>query len=494
MRRFSIFRNQRGSVSLTFVLSMVALTTAFVAGYGTMMWSAGQSRLQDALDIATLAGVDDFVNLPVNNPTQAQTDAFNAYIRGYFDANMPYGYLTLNVSSANVTIAVANVPATATTPASRTLTLGVSGSMEVMGGGGGGTSLKVGATSSGLFIDQNNLELALVLDNTGSMADPASNGSSDSKIVALKAAAKTLIDTLVQDSATGSSVNIGLVPTSWLQVMTDASGHTMPATAPFTSASNWSGCVAEPNSGALTDPPQVLNPVNQPFHAYYTYSSSTSKTTHITTYNNFGNSNCIAAPTTFLTSNVTTLENALTPMTANGSTFIAAGIQWGWRMLTPSWRNADTTRGWGSATLPADANSYLTKAIIIITDGENTTSSYNMYSIPNLALASQSGANYVSTANNNVLDNYSVTNSLKPYGNQSTATQDAMEIATCQAAEAQGIKIWAVVFGSDSGTAHSYTVLQQCVNEVAYLAPTDAALINDFADIEGQLMTVRLTK
>jgi len=385
-----------------------------------------------------------------------------------------------------------------------------------------------------LVQNQNNLELALVLDNTGSMAETASGtGSGSTKMQALQAAATTLINNLIPTSSTatsGASVYIGLVPftttvsvrdangnlpSSWLNASRqDTSGVLLPATTPFASAANWNGCITEPSP--LTKPLSLLSPANQPFRAYFDgWASSTSHGT--TTYSGFIQYYCPAQPTTFLTANTTTLINSINNMVASGSTFIASGILWGWRMLSPSWRSSDSTQGWGSASLPQNVSSSLTKAMIIITDGANEwqlpTSSFT---VPLMTLTKRSGSSYTSPQNGGIgiattTNEFGIQNladftgsyvpSLQPFGainpvygdNSSALIEDAMEINACQQAEAAGVKIWAIIYGNDSSTAHSLSVMQQCVNEQAFYAPSDAALQADFKSITAQLNTLRIT-
>lgn len=510
-------RNSRGSVSLMYVLNTVGLLVALMSGIDVMRWAIADARLQSALDTAVLAAGKNLANLPAS-PTAAQLAAWQAYAQGYFSANMPSGYLgaTLNGAPAITTTTTAASP---NNPSIQTVSMSVTGSIPLLVSGYiASAPLTLSAGNQALRVVQSNLELALVLDNTGSMAGSASGGKgSASKLAALKTAASNLIDTLTASSRNGGSVNIGLVPftttvsvrdangnlpVNWLRLASDVAGSAMPATAPFASASAWGGCFAEPHdsSGNLNSPPALLAPGSRPFSAYFDTwikSGGSGWGSTAATYSSFSASNCITAPTQFLTSDAASLKTALATMTASGNTFIATGILWGWRMLSPEWRSSNTALGWGSPTVPQDTGSNLIKALIIITDGENTVSTANMYSIPDIARMTRSGTSYLGASSGNALSQFSASgysSRLRPYGNVSTTTQDAIQLATCAAARAQGIKIWAIVYGSDSGTAHSLAVLQQCVTEQAFYAPSDADLQADFENIAGQLSILRLTK
>ena len=87
--------------------------------------------------------------------------------------------------------------------------------------GGGLLSMGMDVTAA-VVHSSNQLEIALVFDNTGSMNCGAtvssscsvnwSNPGTSSRIVALKAAAHTLVDTLMSDDTTADHIKIGLVP------------------------------------------------------------------------------------------------------------------------------------------------------------------------------------------------------------------------------------------------------------------------------------------
>jgi Flp pilus assembly protein TadG len=535
MLLFRFLRQTRGAVSLVFALSTGIFLIAMLSGIDYMRWVAAQARAQQALDAAVLAAGRNLGNLP-GNPTPAQLSAWKQDAIGYFNANWPSDYLGSSIDSGSLSISVSSTAATADQPAGQLLSMSVRGSMPLLVAGFLGTApLVVGASNQALRVAKNNLEVVLVLDNTGSMSDSASGGS-QSKMEALKSASLTLIKMLTPTTDSGVSAYFGLVPftttvnvrdangnvpTAWLDnTRRDADGATLPATAPF-SSSSWSGCMTEPYP--LQSPIALQDPGSRPFRAYFdgwtTQRLFSYQTwSYIYQYSNFLQYYCPEQPTTFLTNDQSVLKTAINNMHANGSTFIASGVIWGWRMLSPAWRNASTAKGWGSSTLPQDSNAYLTKAMIIITDGANVwqlpTSSFGL---PRLNNVSQSGGTLYS--NSNALGYPARSNGwpqnglaaltgdflpdLRPYGTVSsnwedTASRDvidAIQLSACRQASDAGIKIWGIVYGkNDSTMQHSLQIMRQCVNQAAYYAPTDTDLQADFQSIAGQLSTLRLTQ
>lgn len=531
--RFSPLRDQRGLVSMIFILTSVSIFVALLSGIDLMRWSAVEARAQNALDAAVLAAGRNLGNLS-SNPSNAQLAAWKADALGYFKANWPDDYLGSKIDTENVSIDVVYTPASGSTPAGQTISMSLKGSLPLMVSAYlGSAPLAIGAKNQALRVAKNNLEVVLVLDNTGSMAQSADgSGWGSSKMSALKTAAKTLISTLTPSKNSGVSAYFGLVPFTTTVNVRDANGHLpsnwltqlivngkpLPATAPFTSNS-WNGCMVEP---PLSRPLSLQSPAAKPFHAYFDgWNVNYDNYARKWGYSGFQQSYCTSQPTTFLTTDSGTLTNAIDSMEANGSTFIASGVLWAWRMLSPAWRNADASKGWGSATLPQDSSPYLTKAMIIISDGDNVWQMPSSgFSAASMAQISYSNGNY--NSNSNILGypdytydwygraygrngaasfNGDFKSNLQPFGNvqpyadnpQSIAIVDAIQINACKQAAAAGVKIWGIVYGS-GGSSHGMSVMRQCATQAAYYAPTDAELQKDFQSIAGQLSTLRLTK
>lgn len=244
---------------------------------------------------------------------------------------------------------------------------------------------------------QNRLEIVMALDNTGSMGG--------AKLIAMKNAATTMVDTLFGDDEESPAVRIGLVPFTgavnlgpgvrgapWLdesnpsalnfeQIDNDGS---------FTSLFNlfdqlevpWKGCIRArtENFDATDEPP---NPANSDtlFTAFFApdelagnnnnyINGDTQKKKNSNHYkNNKGqfsssgpNTGCPDSAVLPLTNVKTTILGAINSMRADGFTVIPEGAAWAWRLISP---------GEPFATGAPYSDQETIKAVIILTDGEN---------------------------------------------------------------------------------------------------------------------------
>lgn len=178
------------------------------------------------------------------------------------------------------------------------------------------------------------LEVALVLDNTGSM--------SGSKITTLKTAAKNLINKLLPANNTPDNIKIGIVPFArYVNVGTANSGASW-LQAP--ASGTWGGCVASRDDPYNKQDGNYSVPVPAVSDSFATECPT---------------------PITPLSDNATNLTTAIDAMGANGWTYIPGGLVWGWRVLTqqdPFSQGAPST------------NTKVKRAIVLMTDGANTKS------------------------------------------------------------------------------------------------------------------------
>jgi Flp pilus assembly protein TadG len=182
------------------------------------------------------------------------------------------------------------------------------------------------------------IEVALVLDNTGSMA-------ANNKMTELKKAAKNLVSTLEKVATEPGSVKISLVPFT-TQVRLDPSLKTaswLDFATTGTNKATWNGCVkdrAQPYD--VTDGGSALYPA-------VTCAVST------------------LAPVKALTSDFASLRSAIDGMSPNGNTNITIGLAWGLTTLSP----ADPMSG-GTAF----GTDGVDKFVIALTDGDNTQNAW----------------------------------------------------------------------------------------------------------------------
>jgi uncharacterized protein YegL len=190
------------------------------------------------------------------------------------------------------------------------------------------------------------LELALALDNTGSM-------SSSNKMTELKKAAHSLLDTLKKASKTPGDVKVAIIPfdttvnigTSykdqpWFDVSCSALGS--PSGCNVNTWKNyWEGCVRDRT---------------QPYDVQDT-SPDTSAATLYPIYDCGSLTKLMP-----LTADWTSLNTKIDAMQPNGNTNVTLGLVWAWHALTT---NTPLTE---AATPSPD----LDKVIILLTDGDNT--------------------------------------------------------------------------------------------------------------------------
>lgn len=203
-------------------------------------------------------------------------------------------------------------------------------------------TMTVGADAE-IVVETNGLELVMVLDNTGSMK---SNG----KLGDMKTSALELIDILFGDQVNPQLLKVGLVPFDQTVNIGTANATYVPnANSMAWGMSSWGGCVM-----ARTYPHDVRDSNPAASGAWEPYYFPNSSWDH--------NKYC-PNPITPLTNDRATLESEINAMEALGSTHINLGAVWGWRTISPGEPFTE-----GAAYNDPDWN----KAVIILTDGENT--------------------------------------------------------------------------------------------------------------------------
>ena len=301
-------------------------------------------------------------------------------------------------------------------------------------------------TSSTAAWGNTRLRVALVLDNTGSMA-------SSNKMTALKTASQNLLTQLQNAATTADDVYVSIVPfnkdvnvdssnvgASWLRwdlweaVNGKCSNTTYKSQSTCTNAgktwtpadhSTWNGCVTDrdQNFDTTNDAPaagSTLYPTEQ-------YGS---------------------CPTSLigLSNDWTTLSNKITAMQPVGNTNQAIGLQMGWQSLTAS-----------PFTVPAmDPNYKYTQVIILLSDGLNTQDRW--------------------------------------YTNASSI--DARQQKTCDNIKAAGFTIYTVQVNTDHEATS--TLLQNCASNTTgttdhfFLLTTSDQIVTTFNQIGTSLSNLRL--
>ncbi|AZO08501.1 MULTISPECIES: pilus assembly protein TadG-related protein [unclassified Mesorhizobium] len=206
IRRF--LRDRRGNYALITAISMVPLMGAVALAIDYSELVRQKQETLNALDAAGIATAQQIVS-------GASDDAVKAYAKDFFEANLRHVLpanttLTVTLPNSNTGGGTLKMQATLTyhpyfRPAAAML----------LGSTVGSTDVNIVATSEVRL--KNTLEVALVLDNSGSMSTLGS-GTGEKRIDLLKEAAKQLVDTLAlqaqQMKQISKPVQFSLVPFS----------------------------------------------------------------------------------------------------------------------------------------------------------------------------------------------------------------------------------------------------------------------------------------
>ncbi len=188
-------RDQSGAIAVQFAFLAIPLSIMVFALVDVGRISLQRRQMQDALDASTLIAARSTAVTDTDLNTVGDA-AFLAEVAG----------LNLGVTASNVNFASG---ANNTVVGTATVTM-----KPIISNLWTNANMAVTATST-VVRSVNKLEVALVLDNTGSMA--SSLGSGGSKISALKTASKSLVSTLAAAAARSSdpnAVKISVVPFS----------------------------------------------------------------------------------------------------------------------------------------------------------------------------------------------------------------------------------------------------------------------------------------
>ena len=353
------------------------------------------------------------------------------------------------------------------------------------------------------------LEIALVLDNTGSMW---SNG----KIGALREASHTLVEIMFGDETVHPKLKISLVPFSqavnvgadninafWMDTNAQSSIHGenfVPGTNIFDlydqiPNKSWNGCVeSRPEPFDTNDtPPSVANPdtlwvpyfyPDEPDEGWGYYNkykndgiegSADERQRNVAKYDGSSVSGsgplrgCSIPPLTPLTNVRADLDDAIDDFIASGYTHIPIGLAWGLRTLSPS---EPFTEG------VAFNDEETEKALILLTDGYNTLptqwthngSRYTAYG-------------YVSEARFGTTNYYAARAKLDPKTTE-----------LCDLLKESGVRVYTITFQLSDGPIKE--LFEDCASEpgLYFDSPDNEQLQITFKAIARDLANLRISK
>jgi Flp pilus assembly protein TadG len=325
-------RDERGNVAPIFAIAVIPILglTGTAVDYSNA--NAARTAMQAALDTTALT-----LSKEANGLTQEQ---LNEKATQYFSANIS------NTEAKNIV-----VTPVFSNPEAGSFKLNISATasvnmrfMSVFGK----NSLPIGSSTEVKW-GIKRLELAMVLDNTGSMAQSG-------KMTALKTASHNLLTTLKNAAKKAGDVKVAIIPfdvtvkpgTSYKdEFWIDFAQNGI-------SKNSWEGCVQDRDKTgggvAINNNTKDTTPVNGDDHTYFPAVQCGSLVT------------MMPLTDVFDATGFQNLNDKVDAMTPAGNTNTTIGLVWGWHALTS---NLPLTQ----ASEPAGD---LDKVIIMLTDGDNT--------------------------------------------------------------------------------------------------------------------------
>jgi Flp pilus assembly protein TadG len=314
----------RGGVAPMFALAIVPVIGLVGAAVDYSRGNAARTAMLASLDATALMLSRDAANMQPSEVSAKATSFFNAQ---FSRPEVKDLVVSATLSSPQQGSFVLDVNASGNVPTTFTRLIGqqrldISSSAQVKWG-------------------VKKLELALVLDNTGSMA-------SSGKMTELKAAAKNLLTTLQTAAKQPGDVKIAIVPFD--KIVNIGTGFAASGFINYSlhniQQANWQGCVEDrdqPNDTQDTAP---------------TASSSTKYPAVACS----GVTSIMPLTDILDTAGFTNLNAKIDAMNPAGNTNVTIGLVWGWHALTKS---EPLTEG-------SDPSPDKDKVIVLLTDGDNT--------------------------------------------------------------------------------------------------------------------------
>jgi Flp pilus assembly protein TadG len=344
VRRYGI--SNHGNVAMMFGLTLFPLLVATGGVVDFTRYFRAQTDMQDAIDATALA----LSRQP--NIGSMSTAEMQAFATDYFKGN----FSNPETEELTVTASYSSKGPTVKLDAAGTLPTTLLGLIHL-------DELPLAASAKTVW-GQQRLRVALVLDNTGSMAQ-------DNKMAALKAASHSLLGQLEVAASKKGDVYVSIIPFS-KDVNADASNfgeswvkwdlwdevNGICSVSKYTTSSS---CVGAKNAWTVNDHKTWNGCVTDRDQDYDTTNVEPAAGTAGTLFPAEQYGSC-SSPLMGLTYDWTALNDAIDAMQPSGNTNQAIGLQWGWQSLTSS-----------PFTVPAlDPAHEYKQIIILLTDGLNT--------------------------------------------------------------------------------------------------------------------------
>jgi len=432
LRRFA--RTDDGNVLATFAIALIPMLGATGVAIDYSRASAAQTAMQAAADATALMISKNATSDTASTVQTSATNIFNSLFSRPDTRNVQVtGTYTSDKGSTVV------VGATA---AYQTMFMGILGFKRV--------PLAVSATTS---FGNSRLRVALVLDNTGSMADSG-------KISALKTATNNLLTQLKNAATTNGDVYVSIIPfvkdvnmdasnyvaswidwTDWDEANGSCSKNASTASSCAQKNGTWTPANHNTWNGCVVDRGDSTQPNSANYDTNIT-APTTTITATLWAAEQYASCPHAALGLSYDWSGMTTLVNNMTP---NGTTNQAIGLAAGWMSLV----------GGGPFTAPAmDPNYTYQQVIILLTDGLNTQDRW-----------------------------YTSQNSI-----------DARESMTCANIKAAGVVLYTIQVDTDGSPTS--TLLRDCATDSTkfFLLKSANEIVTTFSTIATNLSKLRIAK
>jgi Flp pilus assembly protein TadG len=411
MKIKSFISDCSGNVALSFGLLFIPMSLAAGAAIDISNANYTRTTLQAAADAAALAA----------GSNQAITDAeLQKIVENYARANGAEDVLS-SVKS------IVGKPNRTTGSYAVTITGKMNTSLMALAGI---EDLDVGVLSV-VSTGSRALDLALVLDVTGSMEEDIPSGGT--RMQALKVSANKLLDIIEKEKATYATLKVGVVPFAEYVNVGMSSG--VPVSG---DKKDWLGCVGSRAAPADTDATD-----NGPFPAVIV-------------------NKCPSAEILPLSSNFDDARTVIASLSGNGNTYMPAGVFWGTNILT---EDAPFNEGMNKQEMEDYRG---LKYMIVMTDGKNTIRpSYPLHDIEDQV------------------------DEILPY--ELSQAEKLTELA-CTNAKSQGIQVFTIAFKIDAPTALQVLNSCATMPSMAFDADDPAQLDGAFTAIGQKLAAISLSQ
>lgn len=475
-----LLSDENGNIGIVLGLSIIPMMLMMGAAVDFERASNAHTQLQVAIDSAALyaATLNDNSN-----------ELLTAHSQGYFDAN----YDTVK-GATTVAYAVTNNGDSVTATATAVVDNGFMRLANI-------PTTTVKATSmvkkSGI-----NIEVSMVLDNTGSMGSTGCRQVGSTTVCPiddLKVAAANFVDTVMPASQGAFYTKIAAIPYNngvkfdnagaiTARSAVAAGTSTTPGYQNYTFTTNfqdskdgdgnWRNCSDHDSGGYCKKTFPITNCVTERTGvAAYTDGS-------VLTYpvgrSYLGpNNGCNVQPMVPLTTNATTLKSTISNMAAGQSTAGQVGIAWGWYALSPNigmWTGASTPAGYDKLTT-SDTLTRVKKVMILMTDAEYNSANYNgvITGVPTVPGSGSSLDHINQAATNGSV--YTQANSV------------------CGAIKAKGIEVFVITFQLKTVFQERVDLATNCATDAQHIINADTTSLDAaFSSIANSIIAMRIAQ